>query len=125
MPAIKQWGLAVLAVLGAFFVAGVAGSVASDLLGLWHLPGAGFVAAFAVVVTTYVAAPDRKVLLSCATFIVGAIAAWILLEPSWYPDTKRYGSLAYKDTHLPVIATYFGGLIGLAVVGILRTRTGA
>lgn len=125
MSALKQWTLAILAVLGAFFVAGIAGSFATDILGFWHLPGAGFFAALAVVVTTYFAAPSRKFLFSCGAFAVGAIAAWVLLEPSSYPETSRYGGLAYQPTHLPVAATYIGGIIGLAVVGVLRLRPGA
>lgn len=125
MFALKQWTLAVLAVLGAFFIAGIAGSLATDAMGFWHLPGAGFFAALAVVVTTYFAAPSRKVLFSGGAFVVGAIAAWALLEPSSYPETQRYGELAYQPTHLPALATYIGGIIGLAIVGILRLRPGA
>jgi hypothetical protein len=125
MSALKQWILTVLAVLGAFFVAGIAGSFATDMFGFWHLPGAGFFAALAVVVTTYIAAPSHKFLVTCSAFAVGAIAAWILLEPSSYPETERYEALAYQSTHLPVIATYIGGIVGLAVVGTLRLRPGA
>jgi len=122
MSALKQWTLSIFAVLGAFFVAGIAGSLATDLLGFWPLPGAGFSAALAVVVTTYFAVPSRRILFSWGVFVVGAIAAWVLLEPSFYPETRRYGALAYQATHLPVIATYVGGVIGLALVGILRLR---
>lgn len=125
MSTLMQWSLAVLAVLGAFFVAGIAGSIAADILGFWHIPGAGFFAATAVVVTAYLAAPRRKALFSCAAFALGASAAWILLEPSFYPESQRYGDLAYQPTHLPIVATYIGGIIGLAIVGILRRRPGA
>lgn len=125
MSTLMQWSLAVLAVLGAFFVAGITGSLATDMLGLWHIPGAGFFAALAVVVTAYLAAPKRKVLFSCTAFVLGSIAAWLLLEPSSYPESQRYGELAYQPTHLPVAATYLGGIIGLAIAGILRLRPGA
>jgi hypothetical protein len=125
MSALMQWSLAVLAVLGAFFVAGITGSLATDTLGFWHIPGAGFLAALAVVITAYLAAPRHKTLFSCGVFVVGAIAAWLLLEPSWYPESQRYGELAYQPTHLPVFATYIGGIIGLAIVGIPRLRPGA
>ena len=125
MSALMHWSLAVLAVLGAFFVAGITGSLATDMLGFWHIPGAGFMAALAVVLTAYVAAPRRKTLFSCGAFVVGAIAAWLLLEPSSYPESQRYGDLAYQPTHLPVVATYIGGVIGLALIGILRLRPGA
>lgn len=122
MSALLQWSLAVLAVIGAFLVAGVSGALATEMLGFWHLPGAGFLAALAVVVTAYLAAPRRRTLFSCAAFLIGAIAAWILLEPSSYPDSQRYGELAYQPTHLPVVATCIGGIIGLAIIGILRLR---
>ena len=56
----KQWILAFLAVAGAFFLAGLGGSVAADLLGFWHIPGAGFCSALAVVLATYVAAPSSS-----------------------------------------------------------------
>jgi hypothetical protein len=122
---LRQWSLAILAVVGAFFIAGVSGSLATDALGFWHLPGAGFCAAFAVVVTTYFAAPSHKIPFSSGAFVVGAIAAWVLLEPSSYPEMQRYGDLAYQPTHLPVVATYIGGIVGLALIGILRLRPGA
>ena len=125
MSALKQWMLAILAVAGAFFLGGIGGSIAMDLLGFWHIPGAGFCAALAVVLITYVAAPKFKFTLSCFAFLVGALAAWMVLEPSWYPDMKRYGTAAYQPTHLPVIATYIGGIIGLLVAGVLRWRSGA
>lgn len=113
----RQWILAVLAVAGAFFLAGIGGSAATDMLGYWHLPGAGFCAALAVVLTTYFAAPSHKLVLAGCAFLAGALVAWRFLEPSWYPE--NYEKLAYKDTHLPLIATYVGGVIGLVVVGIV------
>src|SRR5258705_518331 len=70
MSVLKQWTLAMLAVLGAFFVAGISGSIATDALGFWHLPGAGFLAALAAVVTTYFAAPSQKILFSGGVFVV-------------------------------------------------------
>ena len=118
----ERWFLAFLAVAGAFLIAGVTGSIVTDLAGLWHLPGAGFSAALAVVVTTYVAAPSRKFQASCLALVVGALAAWFLLDSSWYPDTDRYDGLAYQTTHLPFIATFSGGLLGLLFVALLRAR---
>ena len=125
MSALKQWTLAFLAIAGAFFLAGVAGSILADLLGFWHLPGAGFAAALAVVLTTHAAAPNHKLQLSCLALGVGAIAAWIILEPSWLPETERCGALAYQPTHLPVVATYVGGVLGLLFVWLLRARASA
>jgi hypothetical protein len=125
MSAIKQWILAFFAVAGAFFLAGFGGSAVADVFGFWHIPSAGFCAAFAVVVASYASAPSFKFTLSCLAFVAGAVVAWMLLEPSWYPDMKRYGSLAYEPTHLPIIATYAGGITGLLLVATLRWRYGA
>lgn len=125
MSTLTQWLLALLAVVGAFFLAGLAGSVVADALGFWHIPGAGFCAALAVVVVAYVAAPSFKFTLSCLAFAVGAVLAWVVLEPSWYPDMRRYGAVAYQPTHLPILATYIGGIIGLSLTGIFKWRSGA
>ena len=121
----ERWFLAFLAVAGAFFIAGVTGSIVTDLAGFWHLPGAGFAAALAVVMTTYVAAPSHKFQASCLALVVGALAAWFLLDSSWYPETDRYDGLAYQETHLPFIATFIGGILGLLLVTLFRSQTRA
>ena len=125
MSQMKEWSLASLAIFGAFFIAGLTGSFITDYLGLWHLPGAGFAAALAVVLTTYFASPSHKFRSSCIALLVGAVVAWIFIEPSWYPDTRRYGDLAYQPTHLPFVATLTGGILGLLVAFLLRSRTAA
>lgn len=120
---VLKWTLALLAVLGGFIVAGTLGSIATDLAGFWHLPGAGFSAAFAVVVVAYIAAPSHKLLCATVALLLGAIAARLVLEPSWYPES--YGERgAYQPTHLPIIATYAGGLLGLIVAAVLRRWAG-
>lgn len=120
MNPLHRWILPILAVFGSFFIAGIAGSIVSDMLGYWDTPGAGFCAAFAVVLTTYFAAPDRKFVNACLAFALGAVAAWFFLEPSWYPE--HYRQRAYEPTHLPLFITYLGGAIGLAIAAILRRR---
>lgn len=117
---LKQWIVAGLAVFGAFFLAAIAGAVVAEKLGVWHVPGAGFLAALAVVVTAYLAAPRRRTLSACAVFAIGALVAWSMLEPAFYPESERYGALAYQSTHLPVVAACAGGIVGLIVVGLLR-----
>lgn len=103
--------------------AGILGAVATDLAGFWHLPGAGFSAAFAVVVVAYLSAPSHKLHAATAFLLVGAAIAWLLLEPSFYP--KSYGDHgAYVRTHLPVIATYVGGLFGLLAAALVQRRVG-
>ena len=125
MSQMKAWSLAFLAVVGAFFVAGLTGSFITDYFGLWHLPGAGFAAALAVVVTTHFASPSHKFRSSCIALLVGAVVAWILIEPYWYPESERYGDLAYQTTHLPFVATLAGGILGLLVAFLLRSKTAA
>ena len=119
----KAWSLAVLAIFGAFFIAGLAGSFITDYFGLWHLPGAGLSAAFAVVVTAYVASPSHKLRSSFVTLLVGAFVAWVFIEPYWYLETANYGHLAYQPTHLPFVATLSGGILGLLSAFLLRSRT--
>jgi hypothetical protein len=109
-----KWVLAILAVVGGFFVAGIAGGVATDFAGFWLLPGAGFSAAFAVVIVAYLAAPSHRVLSSIVALVIVAAVAWYFLEPSFTPES--YGENgAYQPTHLPIIATYLGGILGLVV----------
>ena len=121
----KSWSLAVLAIFGAFFIAGLTGSFITDYFGLWHLPGAGFAAALAVVVTTYIASPSHKFRSSFIALLVGAVVAWIFIEPYWYPESKNYGDLAYQPTHLPFVATLAGGVLGLLFAFLLRSRAAA
>jgi hypothetical protein len=118
--ATREWIVGAFAVCGAFFIAGLGGSIASDMLGFWHLPGSGFSAALAVVLCTYFAAPSHKFTCACLALAAGAAVAWRLLEPSWYPE--NYNDLGYQPTHLPVLATYIGGAIGLLVAGLLAYR---
>ena len=109
-----KWTLAFLAAAGAFTIAGVIGALTSDFLGFWSTPAAGFAAAFAVVLATYMSAPSHKLTVAVGSLFAGAAAAWYLLEPSFYPES--YGARrAYQPTHLPIIGTYAGGLLGLLV----------
>ena len=120
---ILKWVLALLAVLGGFLLAGISGGILTDLVGFWSLPGAGFSAAFVVVVVAYLAAPGHKLLSSAVALVIGAVAAWIVLEPSFYPES--YGERgAYQPTHLPIIVTYFGGVLGLIVAVVLKRWAG-
>ncbi len=115
---VLRWLLALLFVLGGFPYAAVLGGLATELAGFWHLPGACFGAAFTVVVVAYLAAPTHKLPAAFVSLILGAIAAWLLLEPSLYPES--YGDRgAYEPTHLPVIATHIGGLLGLFAAGLI------
>lgn len=120
-----KWLLMLLAVLGGFFTAAIVGALITAHAGFWDLPAAGFCAAFAVVVVTYLAAPYHKMGSATLAFCIGAVVAWFLLEPSFYPEyPARYQDVAYQPTHLPLIATYLGGILGLAgVMGLRRWKT--
>jgi hypothetical protein len=121
---LMKWSMALLAILGGFFTAGIVGGMTASLAGFWDMPGAGFSAAFAVVLVTYWAAPSRKPLSSALVFCAGALVAWFLLEPSFYPEyPARYREVAYERTRLPLLATWLGGVLGLAVVLGIRRRS--
>ena len=112
-----RWLVAVLAIIGGFFISGIVGSLVTDALGFWSLPGAGFSAAVAVVVVTYMAAPHSKFVAACIALLVGAIVAWLTVEPYFFPESYQDGR-AYQPTHLPIAATYIGGILGLLAVAI-------
>jgi hypothetical protein len=116
MTKLRQWILATLAVIAIFFIVGIAADIATGALGYWHVLGAGFFAAMAVVVAAFVFAPSHRFTCASYAFAIGAAVAWYSLEPSWYPED--YGIRAYQPTHLPVLATYLGGAIGLTLSAI-------
>ena len=108
-----KWATFLFAVIGAFFVCGIGGAVFASSLGLWDLPTAGFCAAFGVVSIAFVSAPAKRSEVSLTVFVAGALLAWFLIEPSWYPET--YAEKAYQLTHLPFLVTISGGLVALAI----------
>lgn len=123
MPMVLRWLLALAAVLGGFVIAGLLGGLAAGYAGWWQLPGAGFSAAFAVVLVAYLSAPRRKLLSAAVALVLGAVAAWLLIEPSFYPES--YGNRgAYRPTHWPIIATYAGGLLGFVVTLLIQRCVG-
>jgi hypothetical protein len=120
-----KWILALVAVFGAFLAAGLFGSAVTHLLGYWGLPGAGFCAAGAVVLVTYLVVPRHKWPSAVASLFLGAAVAWYFLEPSWYPESYGDRGGAYEPTHLPLLATYTGGILGLLVAAFLMQRARA
>jgi hypothetical protein len=115
-----RWLLAVLAVLGAFFAAGLLGALVADALGRWYEPAGGFAAALSVVVVAYLAAPSHRLPAAMAALAIGACIAWHFLAPSSYPES--YGDKAYEPTYLPLIATCAGGLLGLLLAAFHSRR---
>jgi len=125
MPIVQttmKWILAIFAVLGGWLSGGIAGIIAAGLAGFWDRPIGGFGAAFVTVVVAYLAAPNHKLLSASVVLVLGAVLAWLALEPSFYP--KSYRGSAYERTHLPIIATYMGAVLGLALVVTLNWRAG-
>lgn len=84
-----RWLLLLPILLGGFLIAGVLGSLSTAVVGVWHLPGAGFSAALAVVILAYVAAPAVKLQTALCALLLGGGVAWWLLEPSFYPESYR------------------------------------
>ncbi|WP_188981958.1 hypothetical protein [Pseudomonas matsuisoli] len=117
-----KWTLALPAILLGLVIAGEIGVGSASTLGLWNLPVAGFSAAFAVVVVAYLASPSHKRTATVVAFTCGAIAAWMLLEPAFLPENYGAGR-AYQPTHLPIIFTYAGGLLGCLVALLIRRWT--
>lgn len=112
--AVARWAVTLLAVVGAFFAAGIAGAVAARLFDLWELPCAGFAAALGVVGVAYLAAPTRKLPFAALCLVLGAAFAWHLVGEEWYPE--QYDGLAYRSTLLPFASTLIGGVLALTAV---------
>ena len=114
------WLRAMLAVAGAFFVAGICGAFVAGRLNLWATPIAGAVAAFAVVSSAYLFAPSHRRRSAVVVFVVGAAAAWYFVGNSWYPESYR--EQAYLRSHAPFACTLAGGLVGVLFALISHRR---
>ena len=111
------WEVAIGFLVSAF----VAWAVLSNLLN-WPDPAIGFLAAVAVVVTTYVRAPNHRLLAAAFSFVFGAIAAYILLRGSTFPENHPR---AYEQTFIPLWVTLSGGVAALLGCAIHAFRSGA
>ena len=110
----SKWIICLFAVAGGFIACGIGGAVISSFLGLWELPTSGFCAAFAVVALSYVSAPAHNKAAAVISFAIGAVIAWKVLEPSFFPEA--YEGLAYQKTYIPIVSTLTGGLLALAII---------
>ncbi|GLQ30909.1 hypothetical protein [Litoribrevibacter albus] len=109
----ERWFTAFFATLGGFFFCGLGGSLIADLSGFWHLPVAGFFAAFGTVTLAYFSVPNYKDKIAYGILLVGSMLAWLLLEPSNYPSS--YEDKAYQPTHIPFLVTVIGGIVALVL----------
>lgn len=107
-----RWLGLIPAIVFTFLVSALAASLAVRYMGYWDFPAVGFISASSVVLVTYLVSPRYKLWLVAVTFGVGAVFAWKLLVPSWYPES--YGLLAYQKSYVPIIYTILGG--GLALM---------
>ncbi len=113
---IKQWSVSIFSIVGAFFIFGISSGLISGYFGFWEKPISGFFAAFTTVFMAYISAPKYKKIYAILFFVLGAIAAYFALEPSFYPVSHPN---AYEPTHLPLIVTLSGGVIAIVIIALL------
>lgn len=79
----------------------------------------GAAAAFVCVVAASMTAPSAKRLTALLVLAIGAVAAWLLLNPWFFPESHPR---AYQLSYLPLTGTYVGGFLGLVVVWLQTSR---
>jgi hypothetical protein len=107
MSQLKRFIFSFIIVIITFVISAVVAGVLADLAGVWKKPVIGSVAAFFVVITGYITAPNHKQRVAAIWLVIGAIAAWILSSNSPYPEDQ--------PTLIPLYATYISGLIALFI----------
>lgn len=108
MNQIIAFTLSLVIVIIVFVVSAVGAGLLADLIGVWKKPIIGSVAAFCVVITGYTTAPSHKKLAAITWLIVGAVAAWVISNQSYYPEDNTQ---TYLVTLIPLAATYLSGLV--------------
>ena len=88
----------------------------------WPDPAIGFIAAAAVVVTTYVRAPNHQLLASGFALLLGASVAYILLRGSTFPENHARG---YEQTFIPLWFTLSGGAAAFCACAVRSFRARA
>jgi hypothetical protein len=105
-----------------FLVSGFAAwALLSNILS-WPDPAIGFLVAAAVVVMTYVRAPNHRLLASALSLVLGAIFAYILLRGSTFPENHPRG---YEQTFIPLWCTLAGGMAAFCACAFHSLRAGA
>ena len=112
MNQVSRFAFSCVIVVVTFVVSAIAAGLFADLIGVWKKPIIGSVAAFCVVVSAYVSAPNHKQIAAIVWLIAGAIAAWILAGNSYYPEDFKPGE---QPTFIPLILTYLSGLVALFI----------
>lgn len=111
---IARYGVMLAGVPAAFYAVMFLTVGVTEYLSLWAEPIAGFIAAVTVVLVGYWLAPHHKIEVAAIWLLVGAIAAWLVLSGSYYPESFGV-SYAYRPTYIPLALTYLGGAAGLFI----------
>jgi len=105
-----RWLSLIPLVVIAFFTVSLFTIFAADSRGIWYEPVVGVVASSVVVLVAFIVPPDMKILCATVALVLGAVVAWILIQP---PSTNYSGvnndQLNY--TYTSIIATYFSGAV--------------
>ncbi|TYK66374.1 hypothetical protein [Colwellia echini] len=110
MNQIKGFALSSVIVILIFVIAAFSAGTLAGLAGVWKKPFIGAFAAFCVVITGYITAPNHKQKAAALWLIVGAISAYFLAGDSFYPEDHEH---AYQLTIIPLLATYLSGTLAL------------
>jgi hypothetical protein len=108
----SNWIISIFSVFGAWGLCGLGGAIIAQWFPSSQFSIEGFFAAFGVVSIAYLSAPNYKKLYSVIWFIVGAVAAYILL----YPVNSR------TDSVIPLVSTISGGLVVLVIILMPQLR---
>jgi hypothetical protein len=106
-----RWFCLPPALFAIFLFLGLALAFLNSFLRLWFEPAAGFILALVWVLSAHLIAPDRKPIASAMAFGIGTMLAWQFIGDSWYPENHPK---AYQPTHLPIMVTIAGGVLGFA-----------
>lgn len=112
-----RWVIVPFVAVTVFVVTAIVGFGLCLLFGLWFEPVIGFMAAFSTVLITSLSAPKFEEWVGVLTYFLGAVAAWYLIGDSFYPENYAQ---PYEPTNIPIVVTYLGGLLGVALCFFLK-----
>ena len=96
------------AVVSAFFLSGLIGSMAVSQFTNWTEPFVGPCCAASVIAVTFWLAPVRKRTFGIFVMVLGVLSAWFLLRDSYYPAPHPK---AYEPTLIPLVTTVVAGVL--------------
>ena len=113
MSPFEKWIISGFAIIGAFLSVGIGAYGIASIFSIWTTPYAGFSAAFGAVYIAGITAPKNFKAYSIFVFILGILIAYLALHNYTYPES--YTGKEYQPTLIPLIATLFGGILGLII----------